>query len=160
MNKLLLTAVLTASALPAVMAPTAAVAQSRAEVRDSYRDLQEERHDLRQAQRYGDRRDVREERRDVRQAEREYSKDLRDYRRSHRDVYRRGEWRAPFAYRSWQNGAYIDRSYYGSRYYLDGNRYRLPPVGRSLRYVRHYDDVLLVDTRSGRVVRVYRNFFW
>jgi len=26
--------------------------------------------------------------------------------------------------------------------------------------VRHYDDVLLIDTRSGRVVRVYRDFFW
>ena len=47
------------------------------------------------------------------------------------------------------------------RYYInDPWRYRLPPVGCSQRWVRHYDDMLLVDTRRGVVVRVIRNFYW
>ena len=39
-------------------------------------------------------------------------------------------------------------------------RYRLPPAGRWQRWVRHYDDVLLVDTRRGTVIRVIRHFYW
>jgi Ni/Co efflux regulator RcnB len=39
-------------------------------------------------------------------------------------------------------------------------RYRLPPARGAQRWVRHYDDVLLVDTRRGRVIDVVRNFYW
>ncbi|WNO54281.1 RcnB family protein [Stakelama saccharophila] len=42
----------------------------------------------------------------------------------------------------------------------DPGRYRLDYPGRWRRWVRHYDDVLLVDVRTGRVLRVYRDFFW
>ena len=55
----------------------------------------------------------------------------------------------------------MPRTYWGSQFYVDNwNDYRLPAPGYRLRYVRHYDDLLLVDTRTGRVVRVYRNFYW
>tara|TARA_R110000782_G_scaffold78276_3_gene155007 strand:- start:51570 stop:52055 length:486 start_codon:yes stop_codon:yes gene_type:complete len=161
MRKMIMTALIAATALPIATLPTVASAQSRAEVRDSYRDLREEKRELNRAYRYGDRGDIRDERRDVRKAEREYSRDLRDYRRAHAKVYTRGHWNAPFRYRSWNNGARIAPAYYGSRYVIaDPWRYRLPRANGSLRYVRHYDDVLLVNVRSGRVVKVYRNFFW
>jgi Ni/Co efflux regulator RcnB len=39
-------------------------------------------------------------------------------------------------------------------------RYRLENRGRNLRWVRNYDDVMLVDIRNGRIVEVHRNFFW
>ncbi|MGK2908193.1 MAG: RcnB family protein [Sphingobium sp.] len=157
MRKFIILALLAATAIPAT-----ASAQSAGEVRRSQRDLREEQRDLRDAQRYGSRRDVREERRDVRDARREVREDWRDYRQSHRETYARGNFRAPFRQQQWRPGARISPNYYGARYYInDPYRYRLPRAGgRDLRYVRHYDDVLLVNTRTGRVVQVYNRFFW
>ena len=156
MRKIILIALMAATAIPAT-----ASAQSYGEARQSQRELREERRELRQAQRYGDRRDVREERRDVRQARQESREDWRDYRRAHRDVYARGNFRAPFRQQQWRPGARISQNFYGPRYFInDPYRYRLPNAGRNLRYVRHYDDVLLVNVRTGRVVQVYNRFFW
>lgn len=161
MQRIILSAFMAATALSATAIPATASAQSRGEVRDSYRDLQEERRDLRRAYRDGDRRDIREERRDVHRAEREYEKDLRDYRRSHRDVYKRGRWEAPFRYHKWNRGAHIARHYYPSRYYInDPWRYRLPRTHPHHRWVRHYDDVLLINIRTGRVLDVHYGFFF
>ncbi|PHQ58800.1 MAG: hypothetical protein COC10_13800 [Sphingobium sp.] len=123
--------------------------------------MREEKRDLQQAKRNGTRRDVQEQRRDVRDARQEAREDWRDYRRSHRDVYRRGNWRAPFRYTAWNSGAQLRPVYYSSRYYItDPYRYRLPRPGANLRWVRHYNDVLLVNVRTGRVVQVHRGFFW
>ncbi len=36
----------------------------------------------------------------------------------------------------------------------------LPPAYGSYRWVRYYDDVILVDLRSGYVVDVIHDFFW
>jgi len=140
--------------MAATIIPGAAMAQSRAEVRDSARDL-------RYAQRHGNRHDVREARRDVRDARQELREDWRDYRKSHRDVYRGGNWRAPFRYSQWNTGSQLRPSYYAPRYYInDYQRYRLSRPGPNLRWVRHYNDVLLVNVRTGRVVQVNRGFFW
>ena len=156
MRKLIILGLLTAT-----VAPSVASAQSYGEARRSERQLREEKRDLRQAQRYGDRGDVRDERRDVREARREVREDWRDYRRSHRNVYRGGNWRAPFRYTAWNSGAQLRPVYYSSRYYIaDPYRYRLPRPGANLRWVRHYNDVLLVNVRTGRVVQVHRGFFW
>lgn len=171
-KKLILTALIAAVAMP-VMAPATASAQSRGELRRDRQEIREEQRELRRAQRYGDRRDVRRERRDVREARREYREDLRDrdrrwgrddwrgWRDRNRGIYARGNWRAPFRYYGFRTGARIAPRYYGSRYFInDPWRYRLPPAGRWQRWVRHYDDVLLVDTRRGVVLRVIRNFYW
>ena len=156
MRKFIILGLIAATALPSM-----ASAQSAREVRQSERQLERERQDLRNAQRYGDRRDVREARRDVRDARREVREDWRDYRRSNRDVYRGGNWRAPFRYQAWNRGQTLRPTYYSSRYYVaDPYRYRLPAAGRNLRWVRHYNDVLLVNTRNGRVMEVHRGFFW
>ncbi|MDX3910273.1 MAG: RcnB family protein [Sphingobium sp.] len=168
MRKFIILALMAATAIPASVS-----AQSAGEVRRSQRDLREEQRELRDAQRYGSPRDVREERRDVRDARREVREDRRDYRQerredwrdyrqSHRGDYARGNWRAPFRYQQWRPGARISSNFYGPRYYInDPYRYRLPRAGgRDLRYVRHYDDVLLVNVRTGRVVQVYNRFFW
>lgn len=176
MRKLIAAALIATVAMP-VMAPAAASAQSRGEVRRDRQDLREERRELRDARRNGSQREVRRERRDVREARRELREDRRDYRQdrnrrwgnddwrryrsTNRGAYARGTWRAPFRYNGFRAGVRIAPTYYGSRYYIsDPWRYRLPPAGRYQRWVRHYDDVLLVDTRRGYVVRVIRNFFW
>ncbi|MBB4640929.1 RcnB family protein [Rhizorhapis suberifaciens] len=155
MRKVIFVALMAATVLPGM-----AAAQTRELSRDR-QDIREEQRELRHAQRYGDRHDVREERRDVREAKREYRQDWREYRRDHRDTYARGNWRSPNRYRSFNPGVRIEQRYYGSRYVIaDPWRYRLPPARGNMRYVRHYDDVLLVNMRTGRVVDVYRNFFW
>jgi Ni/Co efflux regulator RcnB len=147
--------------LAATVMPGGVQAQSYGEARRSQRDVREEQRDLRQAQRHGDRRDVREARGNLRDARQESREDWQDYRRTHRDVYRGGNWRAPFRYSKWNVGAQLRPTYYSSRYYIsDPYRYRLPRPGANLQWVRHYNDVLLVNVRTGRVMQVHRGFFW
>ena len=173
MRKIVTAALLAAVAMPAVALPSTANAQSRAELRRDRQDIREERRELRDAYRRGDRRDIRDERRDVREARQEYREDLRDRERRwgdndwrynrdrNRHLYSRGTWRAPFRYTSFRVGARIGAPYYGTRYVIaDPWRYHLPRAGRFQTWVRHYDDLLLVDTRRGVVLRVIRGFYW
>jgi Ni/Co efflux regulator RcnB len=159
MRKLITAALLAASAL----APAAAQAQSRGELRRDRQEIREERRDVRDARRFGDRRDVRGERRDLRAARQEYREDLRD-RRGDRRFYhqsRRGNWRAPFGYSVFRPGVRIGQPFYQQRYWIsDPYRYNLPRVVGFQRWVRHYDDLLLVDTRRGVVLDVLRNYYW
>ena len=159
---------ITAVLLAATAFPVAASAQSAGEVRRSQRELRQEQRDLREARRFGDRGDIRRERRDVREARQELREDRRDYRRDdwrgyrqqNRSVYARGNWNAPFRYNTFRPGVRIGAPYYQQRYVIaDPYRYRLPrPVGYQ-RWVRHYNDVLLIDTRRGYVVDVLRGFY-
>lgn len=153
---------LLASALiAATLAPVAAEAQNR-----DRQEQRQDRRDDRREWRQDNRDDKREWRQDNREDRREWRQDNREdwqrYRDSNRDHYRRGNWRAPFRYRSFDVGVTVPRSYWGSRYYVDNySYYRLPrPAYNYYRYVRHYDDLLLINTRNGRVIRVFRNFYW
>ncbi|MBN8816474.1 MAG: RcnB family protein [Sphingomonas sp.] len=146
MRKLILTALVAATVMP-----VAAEAQSRDDMRRDRREIRDDRRDLRE-----DRRDYRDDRN-----RRWGDNDWRDWRNRNRGVYARGEWRAPFRYYAFRPGVRIAPTYYGSRYWLaDPWRYRLPPAGYNQRWVRHYDDLLLVDTRRGVVIRVINNFYW
>lgn len=171
MKKFITVALLAAVAMP--VAIPAAQAQSNRELRRDRQDIREEQRDLRRAERYGTPRQIREQRRDVREARREYREDLRDrdrrwgnddwrgWRNSNRSLYNRGNWRAPFRYNSFREGGRIGVNYYNPRYRIaDPWRYRLPRPGFNQSWVRHYDDLLLVDTRRGTVIRVIRNFYW
>lgn len=167
MRKLITAALLAASAL----APAAAQAQSYGELRRDRQDIREERRELREARRFGDRRDIRDERGDLREARREYREDLRDYRggrrddrrayrQGDRDPYRGGNHRAPFRYQTFRPGVRIGAPYYQQRYVMaNPYRYRLPRAVGYQRWVRHYDDVLLIDTRRGVVLDVLRGFY-
>lgn len=134
----------------AAIAPNIASAQG-------YRDGREDRREIRQ-----DRRELREDRRDLRddRARHWAHDDWRAYRERNRVLYARGDWRAPYRYVPFRVGVRIAPAYYGPRVVIaEPWRYHLPPVGRYQTWVRHYDDVLLVDTRRGVVVDVYRGFF-
>ena len=147
---------LTVGLIAALMVPGVAAAQTRGEVRDSRQDVREEQRELRQAQRYGDRGDVREERRDVREARQELREDKRDWRQERR--YQ--NYRAPFKYQQFRVGATLRSNYYAPAYRPSyDSRWGVPRAGRNLAYVRHYNDLLLVNERNGRVVKVYRNHF-
>jgi Ni/Co efflux regulator RcnB len=151
---------LIAAATLATLSPVVAHAQTRELDRDRER-VAEERREAREAERYGDRGDIREERREAREAQREYREDWRDYRQRNKNAFRASRFNAPFRYRAFNDGQWAKASYYNSRYYVNNyDSYRLPAPGRNLRYVRHYNDVLLINVRNGNVVRAYRNFFW
>ncbi len=151
---------ITAAAVAATLSPLAAQAQTR-EMQRNNRDVREEQRELEQAKRYGDRSDIREERRDVREAKQERREDWRDYRQSNRQAFRGSRFNAPFRYRTFNTGVSIGQSYYAPRYRVNNySNYRLPQPGRFQTYVRHYNDVLLVNTRTGRVIRAYRGFYW
>lgn len=148
----------------AMLVPAAAGAQSYGEVRDSRREVRESQRDLARAQRYGDRGDIREARRELREDRRELREDWRDYRRSNPNVYRIGGYRGPvgYRYRPVTVGYRFAPNYYARPYWVnDYARYRLarPQFGYQ-RWVRYGNDVVLVDTRSGRVARVYNRFFY
>ncbi|PZU58827.1 MAG: ATP-dependent RNA helicase [Sphingobium sp.] len=91
--------------------------------------------------------------------------DWQRYRAQYRNVYRVGPYYAPrgwnYGYRPFGIGVYMDSFFYGNDYWLgDPWQYRLPPAYGSMRWIRYYDDALLVDIRDGYVVDVIRNFFW
>ena len=84
------------------------------------------------------------------------------WRNSHHDLFR-GRYNAPrgFHYRSVYAGFFLEPLFYGSSYWLaDPYEYRLPPVQWPLRWVRYYNDAVLVDVTSGEVVDSIPNFFW
>jgi len=168
-----------AGLIAATLVPVAAQAQvidrgERRELRGDRRDIREERRDLNQAYRSGDPRAIRNERRDLIGARQEFREDFRDARRdgygrndwrgwrnTNRDLYRGGLWRSDFRYQAFRPGLRIGGGFYGPRYQIaDYGRFHLWRPGFNQRWVRHYNDVLLVDTRGGIVVDVLRNFFW
>ena len=88
----------------------------------------------------------------------------RSYREQNRNYYRPGRYYSPYRDRNYSRisiGFSLGSGYYGSRYWKnDPWQYRLPAAYGPYRWVRYYDDVLLVDLRNGRVVDVIRDFFW
>jgi Ni/Co efflux regulator RcnB len=168
MRKLIITALMAAAALPAV-----ASAQSNGELRRDRHDIHQQQRQLDEARRSGDPRAIRDERHDVRDARQEYREDLNDrnrrwarndwngWRNQNRAMFARGTWNAPFRYNSFRVGVRIAPVYYGPRFFVtDPWRYHLPPAGFNQRWVRHYNDLLLVDVRRGIVIDVIRNFYW
>lgn len=146
---------LTAGLIAAMMLPAAAQAQTR-EIRKDRQELREEQRDLRNAQRRGDRGDIRDARRDVRDARQDLRESQRDWRRDTR--YQ--NYRAPFRYQQFRIGSTLRSNYYAPAYRPAwDSRWGVPRAGRNLTYVRHYNDLLLVNMRSGKVIRVYRNHF-
>lgn len=89
--------------------------------------------------------------------------DWRRWRDRHRSRFHLGFYWDPFgwSYRRWNIGWYLWPSHYHSRYWLhDPWYYRLPPAYGPYRWVRYWNDALLVNVHTGEVVDVIHNFFW
>lgn len=90
--------------------------------------------------------------------------DWRSYRTSNRDVYRSSRYYAPYraySYRPLSVGLFVEPQFFGQRYWIsDPWQYRLPAVYGPYKWVRYYDEVLLIDIYDGQVVDVIRDFFW
>jgi len=91
--------------------------------------------------------------------------DWNGYRSRYGDRYRLGTYYAPrgwgYGYQRFSVGIFLNSLLYSNSYWLDDPySYRLPPAYGTLRWVRYYDDALLVDIRDGYVVDVIHDFFW
>ena len=89
--------------------------------------------------------------------------DWKDWRRKHRSIFHLSFYSDPFgwSYRPYQIGWRLWPSYYSSSFWInDPWQYRLPYAPPGYRWIRYYDDALLVDTWNGQVVDVVYNFFW
>lgn len=89
--------------------------------------------------------------------------DWRRHRDRHRSTFRFGHYWDPYGYnyRRFSIGFNIRPNYYRSSYWLnDPWMYRLPPAYGPYRWVRYWDDALLVNVYTGQVVDVVYDFFW
>lgn len=130
MRKMILLGLMAATAIP-----TAASAQSRQEIRQERREVREDRRELRQ-----DRHDLR------------------------RDQQRRAAYVAPYAgwqYRPVTVGYQLRPGFWGTRYVIsDYGRWNLARPAYNQRWVRYGNDLVLVNTRNGRVLRVIPNRYY
>jgi hypothetical protein len=89
--------------------------------------------------------------------------DWNRYRDRHRSIFRLGFYFDPYgsSYRRHSIGWSMWPNYYQSNYWLDDPwMYRLPPAYGPYRWVRYWDDALLVNIYTGEVVDVIHSFFW
>jgi hypothetical protein len=91
--------------------------------------------------------------------------DWRGYRNLNRGLYRLPRYYAPsgwgYGYRRFGIGFTLNSILYSSQYWInDPFYYRLPAVDGPYRWVRYYNDALLVDIYSGEVVDTIYDIFW
>lgn len=86
------------------------------------------------------------------------------YRAQNRVIFQVGRYYAPYNgyyYRPLGIGFFLDQAFFGENYWIgDPGYYRLPPAYGPYRWVRYYDDVLLVNIYTGEVVDEIHDFFW
>jgi len=89
--------------------------------------------------------------------------DWQHWRQRNRSVFHLRPYRDPYgwAYRLFSIGWRLWPQYYASSYWVgDPSMYRLPQAPPGTRWIRYYNDALLVDMWTGEVIDVIPNFFW
>ncbi len=86
------------------------------------------------------------------------------YRNDHRSIFQLGNYYSPYrgySYRRLTIGFTLNSLFFGSDYVIDNPwMYRLPEAYGPYRWVRYYDDAVLVNIYDGEVEDVIYNFFW
>lgn len=91
--------------------------------------------------------------------------DWNRYRSYNRNAFRLPRYYAPYGwnygYRRFSIGVVLTSSLFGQNYWIDDPYdYRLPEAYGPYRWVRYYNDALLIDLRSGVVVDTVYDIFW
>ncbi|WP_156425009.1 RcnB family protein [Novosphingobium fuchskuhlense] len=90
--------------------------------------------------------------------------DWQRWRSRNRTTFSLGLYYAPwqdYSYSRFGIGVIIGAPFYDQRYWIaDPYAYRLPPAWGPYRWVRYYDDALLVDIYTGEVVDAIYDIFW
>ncbi|WEK47486.1 MAG: RcnB family protein [Candidatus Andeanibacterium colombiense] len=155
--------ILTAAIAATLLVPAVGYAQSAGEVRHDKREVAKDQREVKRDLARGKFREAREDARETREDRKELREDWRDYRNKNRNAFHRSAYSAPrgMMYRPVAVGARLHRAFYGKPYWVSNySAYRLPRPGAGLTYVRYGNDVLLINSRTGRVIRVYDKFFW
>lgn len=86
------------------------------------------------------------------------------WRNRHRSAFSIGFYSAPWSnwsYSRFNIGVMIGQPFFDQRYWIaDPWAFRLPPADGPYRWVRYYNDALLVDLYSGEVVDAVYDIFW
>jgi len=157
------------------------VLDAREDRRDEREDRIDDRTDGGRADRVEDRQDRREDVRDAREDRQDRREDWRDSNGRWENSWRRDiryDWRGyrtanraifgwryngprGYNYRRYGIGARLGRVFLGASYWLnDPSRYRLPRAYGNHRWIRYYNDAVLVDTRTGMIIDVEHDFFY
>lgn len=91
--------------------------------------------------------------------------DWRGFRQQNRNLYRLPRYYAPrgygYGYQRFDIGLTLSSILFAQNYWInDPWAYRLPPIDGPFRWVRYYNDALLVDLDSGEVVDIEYDIFW
>jgi hypothetical protein len=89
--------------------------------------------------------------------------DWRSWRNSNRDLFRLRPYHGPrgYSYQRFYRGYTLDSFFYDQQYWIDDPwQYRLPPAYGPYRWVRYYNDALLVNIYTGEIEDVITDFFW
>jgi len=89
--------------------------------------------------------------------------DWQGWRYQNRSRFHLRQYYAPrgYSYNRWYVGYRLDPWFYASDYWIsDPFYYRLPAAYGPYRWVRYFDDVMLIDIRDGRIVDIIYDFFW
>lgn len=90
--------------------------------------------------------------------------DWSGWRYRNRNIFHLGRYYSPYrdwSYRRFSIGLFLEPLFFSQNYWIgDPWQYRLPPAPPGTRWIRYYDDVLLVDTYSGEVIDAIYDFFW
>ena len=91
--------------------------------------------------------------------------DWNRYRTGNRAAFRLPRYYSPYGwnygYRRFSVGVTLSSVLWGQNYWIDDPYdYRLPEAYGPYRWVRYYDDALLVDLRSGQVIDTVYGIFW
>jgi Ni/Co efflux regulator RcnB len=93
----------------------------------------------------------------------EHHDDWRAFRNGNRDRFHLPRYIGPrgYSYRRFDRGYTIDPFFYSQQYWIDDPyEYHLPPAYGPYRWVRYFNDALLIDVRNGEVEDVIYDFFW
>ena len=105
-------------------------------------------------------RDIRHDRRELRQDRQELRHDRRDIRRDRNRVAYVAPYRG-WTYRPVTVGYQLRPTFWGTRYVVsDYGRWGLARPAWNQRWIRYGNDLLLVNVRTGRVLRVYHNRYY
>lgn len=89
--------------------------------------------------------------------------DWHNWRQHHGSRYHVGHYHDPFGwgYAPFYVGWRLWPAYYAQSYWIaDPWEYRLPPAPPGTRWIRYYNDAVLVDEWTGEVLDVIQGFFW
>ncbi len=89
--------------------------------------------------------------------------DFKSYRKRNRSIFRLGFYSSPFRshrYSRFGIGGYLGSAFFHSNYWISNpSYYRLPPAYGAYRWVRYFNDILLVDIRNGYIADAEYGFF-